>query len=937
VKPIDKKIPNKQFDQASTDFSSLAKYQSEFPTVKLHRPQVIPGSIERPRLLEKLDQVLHKPLALVSAPAGFGKTILLTQWLDHCPLPNAWLQGDENVKDVPMFMSGVVATLRQLFPTCFKKTVDLLHAHSPVPTSVWISSLIRDLEKLENTPFILSIDDYHLFNTPLIDMILSDLLRYEAQPMHLILAARRNPPISFSRLNVRNMVVEIGTADLRFTDAEAQSFLHQNVDVPLSADVINQLEEKTEGWAAGLALAAISLRKKVHPEQLIAQLDDADRQVSDYLLEEVFNNQSREIQEFLLMTANFDQFNASMLNEVFDLEQGVGYVQSLLEKIESSGIFLTPLDSQRTYFRYHQLFRQMLMSRQRIAFSPEQITLIHRRAAEWLMRQGQLDAAQQYLITLQDWNILAQVVESQFCDLLNAEDSEGIKRRLAMFPESFISTRPVLLLMQAWSAHFGLRLQLMRSLIDRIQVMLDGILQDEKIAERDIVVPGFEIIPFQMVQANVWTLSSSLCYLSNNGRKSLSLSRQASDILPMTWLFVRGNAMIYLGLSMVMEGQYAQMVESFTQEYERLPKPRTALGKRLLFALGVGYFLQGELELCRQTAEILVRNAKELNLLLMLGWGYYLLGRVYQEWNELELAARYYKLVIDIGFTTNLYCSVECIAGYVFVLECMGQHELAQQSLDSLGQLFSEQIEATPAPIRALAAWLGLQAGKRTEARRWAESYNSPLAQQSITWQHIPHFYKAKILMQLSRPETMNEVDRFLDEAESLSERTHNTFTLIRTLVMRSTWLVRQGKQTLALKTLKRALQLGRPGGFTHSFIKQGPEMLGQLNAIIPSLKDEEGLSEYIGTIIDGFSSTEASTAEPANLSPIHTLLTERELDVLKLLAERLSINEISSRLSISSSTVQQHTHHIYRKLNVSNKRQAVASAEMLGILSRHR
>jgi LuxR family transcriptional regulator, maltose regulon positive regulatory protein len=914
----------------------MTEYRSEFPIIKLHRPHAIPGSIERPRLLEKLDQVLHKPLALITAPAGFGKTNLLTQWLDHCPLPNAWLQGDENVQDVPMFMSGVVAALHQLFPGCLQKTKDLLHAHAPVPTSVWISSLIGDLEQLENTPFILSLDDYHLFNIPSIDMILSDLLRYEAQPMRLIIAARRNPPISFSRLKVQNMVVEIGSADLRFTDAEAKSFLSQNVDVPLTADVINQLEEKTEGWAAGLALAAISLRKKVQPEQLIAQLDGADRQMSDYLLDEVYNNQPSEIQEFLLMTATFDQFNASMLREVIGTEQSEGYIQALLEKIESSGIFLIPLDSQRNYFRYHQLFRQLLLSRQRTAFSSEHVALHRRRAAEWLIRQDQLDAAQHHLIALQDWNKVAQLVESQFCDLLNAEDSEGIDRRLAMFPDNFISTRPVLLLMQAWSAHFGLRLAVMRSLIDRIQVMLDTALLQNKTSESDAPLPGFETIPLKTVQAHVWLLRSSISYLTNQGSEAIPLARQAFNAMPETWLFAQGNAMIYLGLSMSMEGQYDQVVDMISQVYASLPKPRSTYGKRLLFCLGVIHLLHGNLELCRQTAEILVQNAKALNLLLMLGWGYYLLGRVYQEWNQLELAARYYKLVIDIGFNVNLFCSLECIEGYIFVLEAMGKHELAQQSLNSLEELFNEQIAATPAPMRALAAWLDLQGGKRTEARRWAESFRFPIAQQSITWQNIPHFYKVKIQMQLNRPETMHEVDQFLDEAESLSERTHNTFTLIRTLVMRATWLARQGKHTVALKTLERALRLGQPGGFIHSFIKQGPEMLGLLHAIIPSFRDEEGLNEYVTTIIDGFSSPEASTTEPANLSPIHTLLTRRELDVLKLLAERLSINEISSRLCISPSTVQQHTHHIYRKLNVINKRQAVSSAEMLGILSQH-
>lgn len=465
--------------------------------------------------------------------------------------------------------------------------------------------------------------------------------------------------------------------------------------------------------------------------------------------------------------------------------------------------------------------------------------------------------------------------------------------------------------------------------------MLDAALLQDGSTVNDVSLPGFEVIPHQLVQAHIWMLNSVLFYMTNQGSKAIPLTRQAFNALPETWLFARGNAMVYLGLAMTMEGQYEQMVESFTREYDSLHKQRTTYGKRLLFSLAVSHLLQGQLELCRQTSEVLVSNAKALNLLIMLGWGYYLLGRVYQEWNQLELAARYYKLVIDIGFNTNLFCSVESIGGYIFVLEAMGQHELARQSLHSLKDLFSEQMEATPAPMNALVAWLDLQGGKRMEARRWAESFNFPIAQQAIVWQHIPQFYKAKILMQLNQPETMQEIGRFLDEVENLSARTHNTFTLIRSLVMRATWLVRQGKRAAALNSLERALRLGQPGGFIHSFVKQGPEMLGLLHELSPSLKNDAGLREYIALIIDGYVSPEGSPTEPANLSPIHTLLTRRELDVLELLSDRLSINEISSRLCISPSTVQQHTHHIYRKLNVINKRQAVASAEMLGILSR--
>ena len=326
----------------------MMEYRPAFPRLKLHRPPAIAGWISRPRLLEQLDQVLQQPVALISAPAGFGKTTLLAQWLDYCPLPNAWLQLDKNDHEIPAFLSGVVAALRQLFPGCLQKTADLLHTQESIPLTIWTSTLISDLDQLVDTPFILALDDYHLVGNPAIDLLLTDVLHYQPLSLHLILAARRSPSLSFSRLKVQGRVVEIKTADLRFTDSEALTYLRQTIHVPLSIAAINQLQEKTEGWAAGITLAAISLREEVQPEELIAHLDGSDRPVSDYLLDQVFNNQPDEIQEFLLKTATFRQFCASLLFEAFDCKQSEGEIQALLERVEDSQLFLTPLESQRS-------------------------------------------------------------------------------------------------------------------------------------------------------------------------------------------------------------------------------------------------------------------------------------------------------------------------------------------------------------------------------------------------------------------------------------------------------------------------------------------------------------------------------------------------------------------------------------------------------------
>ena len=904
-----------------------------FPSIKLHRPRATAGWISRPRLLERLDPVTQERIALISAPAGFGKTTLVTQWLERCPLPNAWLQLDESDHEIAAFLKGMVAALRQLSPDCLQKTANLLLTQGSIPLSVWKNTLIDDLALLQDMPCVLALDDYHLVGNPSIDLLLADVLRSESLSIHLIISARRSPSLSFSKLRVQGQIVEIPTADLRFTESEAALYFDQAAHLSLSSSAIQKLQLKTEGWAAGLALAAISLREENQPDNLISRLSGSDGQVSNYLLDQVFNDQPDVIQEFLLKTATFNQFCAPMLYEAFGFEQSEGEIQGMLERIEAAQLFVIPLDTQHSYYRYHNLFRQMLLSRQRFSFPPDQIEQFHRCAAAWLIRHGQIDEALAHLLAVRDLTSAAQLVEGQLCMLLNAEDFRTIKQLLGYFSEDFIATRPGLLLMQAVMAHFAHRLPAMFSLITRLNSLLEAAKKTDGTVKDGDVPPGFEAIPLDVVQAHVWMLESFGYLMTNRGSQAAPLARQTMDRLPETWKYSRGNAMLYLGMSMLMEGQYSQAVEMLTQHFERLHDPSSPYGIRLLFTLASIHLLHGELELCRQTAEQMLQDALAHNLLLMQSWGYYLLGRVYLDWNQLDLAARYYKQAVDQRFTSSLMSSLEGIAGYVEILHMLGRGVQAQQFLDSLDQLHSE-LSAAPPMLLSLLAWLKLQGGGRDEARRWAESFNAPVAGQSIIWLYSPHIYKAKILMNLGELESIHIAGQLLAEIEDLAGRTHNISALVRVLVLRAVWLARQGDCAAAQQILERALRLARPGWFIHVFVKQGPEILELLQAISPGLENEPGLLEYVTAIITEFSIPVNAHSTAPHQNEFKTLLTERELEVLELLAERLSIQEISSRLYISPSTVQQHTHHIYRKLNVANKRQAVASAEMLGILT---
>lgn len=927
---------NYGFEEIYIDVTLMLDASFPILKTKLNRPKVKAGWVHRPRLLDQLNQVLEKSVAIISAPAGFGKTTILCQWLECCPLPQAWLQVEVTDSDLSVFLAGFVAALRQIFPESGSETASLLQAGLPVPFAAWKAALTSDLEALEATPFVLVLDDFHRLNNPLIDLLLSDLLLQGPSCLHLIISARRSPPLSFSRLNVQGQMAEIRTVDLRFNKAESLVLLKQAVDFPLSDAFVEQLQEKMEGWAAGLALAAISLREERDPKNLILQLDGMDRRVSDYLLDQVFNNQPPEMQEFLVKTASLDRFCVPLCQAVLEWSEGLIRIPAILERVETAQVFLTALDNQNQWYRYHHIFQQMLLQRQRSMYAPEEIEQLHRHAAKWLAGEGLFDEALDHFIAIHDWQSAARLAESRLCNQLNREDMLGIKRRLALFPKDFIPTRPGLLLMQAWLAHFNLKVALIHRLVDQIQTFIDAARQE---GERDFGLPppGFEEISLAEAQAHIRVIESAVCYLTNRSDPGAVLARQSLADLPVRWAFVRGTAMLYLGLCMQMAGNEKDAIRLLREEYEAGREQQTPYKLRLLFCLATIHFLLGDLKSCRQAADLLLGEARSAGYLLLQGWGAYLLGRVHHEWNDLEQAAAFFAAVARNRYSSNLICALDGMAGWVHVLRARGQFESAQQVLDIFIQFQQELLELPDNASLSLIAWLDLQDGDRETARRWAESIDAPAAEQAMIWFQNSHYYQARILVALGEPGTIRAAEPLLDKLQLIADRTHNTYLIVRVLALRSVWLAEQGRNSEALETLQGAAQIARPGRFMGTFLDLGPQMKDLLRQLCSRLATDSVELNYLLMILNAFppALSESISHPPlasAGRPAMEVLLTKRELEVLKMLGERLSIKEISEKLFISTSTVRQHTQHIYRKLGINSKRQAAAAAGELGL-----
>jgi len=375
-------------------------------TTKLYVPPVRPELVSRPRLIERLNEGLTRKLTLVSAPAGFGKTTLVSAWVRavrESPLGVAWLSLDEEDNDPVRFLTYFIAALQRIDPSIGQAAQAMLQAPQPAQPETLLTSLINDIAATPS-PFILILDDYHLIHTLPIHQQLAFLLAHQPPSMHLGLVSREDPPLPLSRLRARGQTVEIRQDDLRFTAEEATEFLRRMMRLELPSADVAALHRRTEGWIAGLQLAALSLRGHDDIHRLVQSFTGSHRYVLDYLIEEVFKQQPAAVQDFLLKTSILDRFTAPLCDEVTAREDS----RELLLNLEQANLFIVPLDESRQWYRYHRLFRELLRSLQ----EARHLAPLHQKAARWYEQNGLLDEAMQHALAAEDWDEAERMMES---------------------------------------------------------------------------------------------------------------------------------------------------------------------------------------------------------------------------------------------------------------------------------------------------------------------------------------------------------------------------------------------------------------------------------------------------------------------------------------------------------------------------------------------
>ncbi len=887
-------------------------------TTKLYIPPPRPKVVLRPRLLEQLNAGLrHMPgVTLISASAGFGKTTLVSEWVARCEDSVGWLSLDERDSDPARFLMYLVAALQTIEPQIGAGVLAALQSPQPPTNEALLTALLNEIAALPDR-VVLVLDDYHALDSQPIDQLLTFLIDHLPPWLQLVITTREDPSLPLARLRARGQLNELRAADLRFTPSEAAEFLNHTMGLDLSADDVAALESHTEGWIAGLQLAALSMQGRSDTASFIESFTGSHHFVLDYLLEEVLHRQPAHILTFLLRTSILDRLCGPLCEAMLLTPGGSG--QETLEYLERANLFIVPLDNDRQWYRYHYLFGELLRQRLGQSLTTEDIAAHHVRASQWLEDHGLMLEAFQHAIVANDVERAERLIESKAMPTHLRSTVNVILEWLAALPKSVLDARPLLWVRRATLALMAGQTAGVEEKLQAAEAALqDAELDDET---RDLIG--------QMACAR-----ATLALTRYEPEAMITQARRALEYLHPDDLTFRFTANWALAAACLLQGDRAAAARA-NQEAISISQKSGGMFSTILATSDLGLLqeLDNQLYPATETYRRVLQLAGEYpqpNIAeVCLG-----LARIHYEWNDLEAADRYGqqslelarqfdrvidRFVISEVFLARLKLARGDVAGAEALLAHTDQAARKQNFVYRLPEIAAAQVP------------LLLQQGEVAAATQIVQAYDLPLT-------------RARVLLAQGDSEAAVAL---LESVRQQMEARHWQDELLKTLVLQAIALRTRGDKDKALHALGEALALAEPGGFIRLFVDEGEAMrllILDFGLWIEKHREDQQLSGYVEKLLAAFpqpASPQSAVSSPASLrsgdysqhSAMIEPLSERELEILKLIAQGLSNREISERLYLALDTVKGHNRRIFDKLQVKSRTEAIARARELGLL----
>ncbi len=887
---------------------------------KLHRPALPRDLVPRTVLLARLEVARPRLLTLVSAPAGYGKSILICSWLDRSDWPSAWLSLDQGDGDLRRFILYFLASVRSLFPQACEYIHDIVNAPELPTVASLAPLLVNELDSIDR-PFVLVLDDYHTINVQSpVNELLQFILQYSPVPLHLVLISRRDPPLPLVLLRASEQVSEIRMHDLRFSAAEVCSLLEKSGGYTASDEALANLEQEIEGWAVGLRLVSLAIQRVKDPEGFMKHLHGGLQQTQEYMTQEVIEGLPPELRDWLLKTSILDRFCGPLCDAVC---AGANVTEmpglnggSFIKALIGENLFVIPLDNQGEWFRHHHLFQDLLQNQLRRVHGATYVETLYARAAEWFESQGLIDEAIGYAQNTGDAEAIADIVTRHRNEILDQDKWYVLENWLEKLSAEIFHQRPVLLLGRAYVAFFRQRLTELDSILKTLETSCSDEVQNSSLGSELNFFRGY---------LNFW---------EGNTEASQRQFEAVIKAAPQEPKLLIAETELHLSLVRIMRGSGALAIEALNHRIADVGISAGPLVSRMIAGLAMIYLLSAKLVPLKFEAQRLRELAKQNRTLLSDSWGYYLEATSDLNVMDMDSALTHFSAASNYPHMIDAREAVDAMACIALTHQLNGRTEQAQEALQRLVHFVHEKNDPVHISVaRACEARIGLLQGNLAKASHWAAHFNEPIDPFVLfLWQETPHITQARVLIAEGTLKSLSRASELLQQIRDISEACHFTGQIIEVAVLQSLLLETQGHSDAALAALDQALVMAEPGGWVRPFVELGKPMA----ELLGRLADQRGDTGFLHRLRKAIVAIQIQKANAvvetnalATIGPTWSgeQLTKRELEILKLVANRLQNKEIASRLFVSPETVKTHLKHLYQKLGVSNRREAAAKA----------
>jgi len=898
---------------------------------KLYIPPARTQLVPRPRLIERMKEGLssRRKLTLISAPAGFGKTTLVREWIVNCERPVAWLSLDEGDNENTRLLTYLIAALQTIVPNLGAEALRMVQSTQLPPIESVLTILLNEIAAIPDN-IILVLDDYHVIEDKTVGNILTFLLEHLPPQMHLVVTTREDPNLPLARLRARDQLTGLRATDLRFTGSEAAEFLNQVMGLSLSAEDIAALEARTEGWIAGLQLAAISMQGHHDTSTFIKSLTGSHHFVLDYLIEEVLQQQPESVQSFLLRTSILDRMCGSLCDAVLFDSSASG--QETLEYLERTNLFIIPLDNERHWYRYHHLFGSLLRQRLRQSLTSEEIAKYHIRASNWFENNADPSQAFHHAVTAGDFSRAAMLTEMYWLRMNESFQNAAWLGWVNQLSEELIRSRPVLCTQMAWSFMNDGDVNASESRLMDAEHSLDG--PPEKIV-------FVEDAQFRSLRARIAFARAFNAQALGNVSATLKYAEQALQLTPDENDYLRAQTNAILTSAYWANGDLDAACKSMSDWIDNSQK-----AGNFIFAIASAsgkadiQTAQGHLREALKTYQqsLHLASEHEAESQRIIAHHHLGLALLYHEMRNDESAVLHFQKSMELGQQSVLQdWNYRKHVAQARMKESDGDLNSALDLLDEAKRFYASSLIPNTQPVDAIKAGIYLKQGQLPKAEKWVREQGLSANDQLSYLCEFEHIILARVLISEYQShqeehlilDGLNLLDRLLKAAENQNR----IRSLLQILMVTALAYHAAGSTPQAFASLERSLRLAAPEDYFRTFIDEGEPMRALLLDFRGSIekqprgKDHE-LWGYVDKLLSGFAQSKNILQSNSN-----ELLSQRELEVLRLIAQGLSNDEISQRLFLALDTVKGHNRRIYGKLQVQRRTEAIIRARELGLL----